>query len=356
MERESFVGTWDVHVGPSPSALLLNPDGTYLCVSWGGPRSHWGRWSLANHNGQPCLVLQLAGAQPLVEFGPYGPQPVQWSPFESLVLTGSQPDRVDFQGGVMQRRARPGQAARPAWAPATQPFAPQPPAGAFSAMPPGVMPPGMQPPFPIPPAPAPPPPGVAGMPPAPVTAASMPPAPIPQVPPVPPPPVHDDVAAQWQQFHRPMPETAQGANAGAPVLPPAEFTAEQEAIIAMSKARQQADADAAQAQHEAALNALKAHQTADRAEFTAERQATIAMYAAQQQAQLDASNAQQQAVLAQQQAMLANLKTQQEFQQQAFSQNQALQQAQLQATQGATFGMSQAMHNGNKAFLDYLKS
>jgi hypothetical protein len=105
MDRESFIGLWDVFTGSTHSELLLQTDGTYGHSLWGGAQSHWGQWSLRNQDGHPLLVLELKGAQPTVFISPFGPVPMNWPKAESWVLSAVQPNQVNFYGGLMLRRA-----------------------------------------------------------------------------------------------------------------------------------------------------------------------------------------------------------------------------------------------------------
>jgi hypothetical protein len=105
MDRESFIGLWDVYAGPTHSELLLQTDDTYVHSVWGGAQSHWGLWSLCSQAGHSLLVLELKGAQPLVFSGPFGPVPMNWPKAESWAVLEVRLNQVNFYGGLMVRRA-----------------------------------------------------------------------------------------------------------------------------------------------------------------------------------------------------------------------------------------------------------
>jgi hypothetical protein len=45
MDREAFIGLWDLYHGKLHSELLLQTDGSYHHSLMGGVQSHWGAWS-----------------------------------------------------------------------------------------------------------------------------------------------------------------------------------------------------------------------------------------------------------------------------------------------------------------------
>lgn len=126
MERDSFIGVWDMLADAVHSEVILNPDSTYRHVFWFGAQSHWGAWSLQEQDEHTTLVMELHGAQPMVTFGPMGFTPVPWPAAEQWVVTGVQDNQVNFYGGLMVRRFIGAAQSAPQAAPAP-PYAAAPP-------------------------------------------------------------------------------------------------------------------------------------------------------------------------------------------------------------------------------------
>jgi hypothetical protein len=101
---EAFFGFWDLYAGMTYSALLLQPDRTYIHSFVLGSQSHWGTWSLENDAGFDFLRLTVTGAAPLVVQGPFGPQQIPWPAFEQWAITGVYQNMISLNGAMMQRR------------------------------------------------------------------------------------------------------------------------------------------------------------------------------------------------------------------------------------------------------------
>jgi hypothetical protein len=172
MNRESFIGLWDMYCGWVHSELLLQTDNSYRHSLWGAVQSHWGVWSLVEQAGQPYLLLELRGAQPAAYPGLTGMVPMNWPETETWAITAVTPNQINFYQGHMVRRA----------------FV-QPPSAPWMGMPffAGVKLP-TAPPIPFPQIPIPPPPPVMTFPPVAYSAPTPPP----------PPDAHQSpVMAQW---------------------------------------------------------------------------------------------------------------------------------------------------------------
>ena len=112
MDRESFVGLWDMYCGWVHSELLLT-DGTYNHSLWGGVQSHWGAWSLVDQNGQSFLVLELKGAQPPAYPSLLGMVSMNWPSTETWAVTTVQPNDIYFYHAHIKRRVLAGLPAAP---------------------------------------------------------------------------------------------------------------------------------------------------------------------------------------------------------------------------------------------------
>ena len=81
-----LVGLWDMLCGPVHSVVELRSDGSYAHAFPLAARQHWGHWGLSQQNGCDWLVLSLTGAEPMMEFGPFGPQPIPWPQMEAWAI------------------------------------------------------------------------------------------------------------------------------------------------------------------------------------------------------------------------------------------------------------------------------
>jgi hypothetical protein len=113
MDREPFIGLWDMYCGWVHSELLLQTDGTYNHSLWGNVQSHWGVWSLVDRDGQTFLTLELRGAQPQAYPSLLGMVPMSWPSTETWAVTTVQPDDIWFYHAHMRRRAFAGAPALP---------------------------------------------------------------------------------------------------------------------------------------------------------------------------------------------------------------------------------------------------
>lgn len=107
INRELFVGSWNVYAEASISQLELQENGKYLHSLWNGLHSHWGAWSIQQDSSFHILRLDLQGAQPETYNGPNGPVPMQWPPFEAWVINQVFPDHaaISVFGGLLVRRS-----------------------------------------------------------------------------------------------------------------------------------------------------------------------------------------------------------------------------------------------------------
>jgi hypothetical protein len=103
-QTASLVGSWDMYFGSMHTELLLDQQSNYSHVLSGTPRRHWGTWALEDQNGVTFLVLRLTGAQPLIEFGPYGPVQIPWPAFEAYAVLTADGMSVTLANGAMLRK------------------------------------------------------------------------------------------------------------------------------------------------------------------------------------------------------------------------------------------------------------
>ncbi|HLJ30226.1 MAG TPA: hypothetical protein VKY85_26195 [Candidatus Angelobacter sp.] len=104
INRESFIGVWNLYAGLSSSELDLQANGEYLHAFLGGAQSHWGVWSIQQDRGFNVLRLDLQGAQPEIYNGPFGPITMQWPPYEAWAIIEVLPNQVAIYGGLLVRR------------------------------------------------------------------------------------------------------------------------------------------------------------------------------------------------------------------------------------------------------------
>jgi hypothetical protein len=124
INREPFVGSWNVYAEASVSQLELQENGKYLHSLWDGAQSHWGIWSVQAEGSFSILRLDLQGAQPESYKGPNGPVQIQWPPFEAWAIQQIFPDHaaISILGGFLVRKSvMSGPAQTPARSEAAQP-------------------------------------------------------------------------------------------------------------------------------------------------------------------------------------------------------------------------------------------